>query len=221
MKILIVDDDRKLADAINHELEDAEVHYTEDGEVGIKIALEKQFDLIVLNWTLPKTSGQHVLKELRKHQIMAQILMMTATDSAGEVIVSLNSGANACVAKALGIRVLLASLKALIRRSKLDRGTEIRYEHIRLDPVAHKVWNDNKEVVLTPKEYGLLVYFMQNPEQVVTREMIAENVWGNALDVFSNMIDVYVNCLRRKIDYDVDRTLIHTVKRTGYVFKSL
>jgi len=218
--ILIVSGDKKLACTISRELGDAqyEVHYETDGEKGLRIALEKQFDLIVLDWTLPKKSGLTVLKELREHKNLAQILMLTAEDSVREVILSLDSGANACEVKTSGIQVLKGRVKALIRRRQWDRGAEILSAHIHLDPVTHKVWRGRIEIELTAKEYDLLVYFMRNTRIVLTREMIAQNVWNDTLSSSHNSVTVYVNYLRKKIGNGADQKLIHTVKGVGYTF---
>ena len=223
MKILILDGDKKLADTIGRELEETryEVQYAGDGEAGLMAAQKNRFDLIVLDWTLIKKDGLSVLKDLRGQKNMTPILMLTAKDSVGEVVVSLNNGADACVTKPIEIKVLIARIHALLRRNKWNRSAEICFEHIRLDPVAHKVWSADEEIALTAVEYSLLLYFMQNPEQAVTRIMIAENVWDNTLDLSKNSIDVYVNYLRNKIDYRLGKNLIHTVRGTGYVFKPM
>jgi len=130
LKILLVDADRTLADSINGELEHTLVIYAPDGEVGLKIALEKQFDLIVLNWALPEKDGLSVLKELREQKILSPILMLIAEDALKDVIMSLDSGANDCVSKPFEMHVLIARIKALIRRSTWDLCAEIRHEHI-------------------------------------------------------------------------------------------
>jgi len=219
MKILIIDKDRKLYNTLRRKLDEAryELQYAAKGEEGLKAAQEKQFDLILLDWAV----GLSVLKELREQKISTPILMLTAEDAIRDVVASLDSGADACVMKPFEIRVLIARMNALVRRRKWDRGAEIGFANIRLDPVTHKVWRDNNEVSLTAKEYALLLYFMQNPDQVVTRTMIAEEVWGNEFDTFTNIIDVYVNYLRKKIDYGASANLIHTVRGAGYIFKTV
>lgn len=171
-----------------------------------------------MDWALPKKSGLTVLKELREHKNLAQILMLTAEDSVREVILSLDSGANACEVKTSGIQVLKGRVKALIRRQQWDRGAEILSAHIRLDPVTHKVWRGGIKIELTAKEYDLLVYFMRNTRIVLTREMIAENVWNDTLSSSHNSVTVYVNYLRKKICNGADKKLIHTVKGVGYTF---
>ena len=114
---------------------------------------------------------------------------------------------------------MLARVRALIRRGTQDRGAELHFADLRLDPVTHKVWRSDKEIDLTSKEYALLEYMMRNPNQVLTRTMIAEHVWDYTFDSFTNIIDVYINYLRKKVDRDFDKKLIHTVRGVGYVLK--
>ncbi|OGU11779.1 MAG: hypothetical protein A2075_09590 [Geobacteraceae bacterium GWC2_58_44] len=136
MRILLADSDRKLADSIDGELEQALVQYAADGEVGLKFALEKRFDLIVLDWALPVKDGLSVLKELREQKILTPVLMLTDEDSVKDAVQSLDCGANDCVAKPLGTHVLVARMNALIRRSKWDQSTEIRHAQIGPDPAV-------------------------------------------------------------------------------------
>jgi DNA-binding response OmpR family regulator len=220
MNILIASGDKKLVDRINRELEKVQykVHYVAESEMWQKSALEKQFDLIVLDWLLFKKGGLNVLKELREHQSFAQILMLTPKDSVEEVIVSLDSGASACLSKPFEIRVLIARMKALTRRRRWNRGVEIRYAHIRIDLITHEVWSGSTEIGLTDKEYAILVCFMRNTGQILTREIIAENVWGHPLNRFDNSVNVFVNRLRKKIDDGADKKLIHTIKGVGNSF---
>ncbi len=135
MKILVMDNDKQVADAISCELEEVLVRYAADGEVGLKIAQERRFDLIVIDWALPKKDGLSVLKELRELKVMTPVLMLTAEDFVKAVVISLDSGANDCVTKPFEIHVLMARMKALIRRSKWDSCAEIRHAHIPLAPV--------------------------------------------------------------------------------------
>jgi heavy metal response regulator len=221
MRILVVEDEKKVASFIKRGLEEEqyEVSTAADGEEGLKLALEKQFDLIVLDWMLPKKDGLSVLKDLRERKNVTPILMLTAKDSVEDIVAGLDSGSDDYLTKPFAFAELLARVRALMRRSELDRGAEIRFADLRLDPVTHKVWRKEKEIDLTAKEYGLLEYFMRNPHQVLTRTMIAEHVWDYTFDSFTNIIDVYVNYLRKKIDRDADKKLIHTVRGVGYILK--
>jgi len=224
MRILLVEDEKKVANFIKRglEAERYEVQTAADGEEGLKLALEKSFDLIVLDWMLPKKDGLSVLKDLRGKKNMTPVLMLTAMNSVEDIVAGLDSGSDDYLTKPFAFPELLARVGALVRRSEQERGAEIRFADLRLDPVTHKVWRNHKEIELTTKEYGLLEYFMRNPNQAVTRAMIAENCWDYTLDTFdtfTNIIAVYVTYLRRKIDRGADRKLIHTVHGVGYIFK--
>jgi heavy metal response regulator len=221
MKILVVEDEKKVASFIKRGLEEEkyEVDTALDGEEGLKLALDKQYDLIVLDWMLPKKDGLTVIKELRDKKTLTPVLMLTAKDSLEDIIAGLDSGSDDYLTKPFAFAELLARVRALLRRSEMDKGAELRFADLRLDPVTHKVWRKDKEIDLTAKEYGLLEYFMRNPNQVLTRTMIADHVWDYTFDTFTNIIDVYVNYLRKKIDRDADKKLIHTVRGVGYIFK--
>jgi DNA-binding response OmpR family regulator len=190
-----------------------------DGEEGLNRALEKHFDLIILDVMLPKRDGLSVAKELREKGKSYPILMLTAKDSVEDIVAGLDSGSDDYLTKPFAFAELLARVRALIRRGEMDRGAEIVFSDLRLDPVAHKVWRGEREIELTAKEYGLLEYFMRNPNQVLTRTMIAEHVWDYSFDSFTNIIDVYVNYLRKKVDRDAPKKLIHTVRGVGYILK--
>jgi DNA-binding response OmpR family regulator len=183
------------------------------------MALEKGYDLIILDVMLPKKDGLSVVRELRERMSATPVLMLTAKDSVEDIVAGLDSGSDDYLTKPFAFAELLARVRALVRRSEHDRGAEIRFADLRLDPVTHKVWRRDKEIDLTAKEYSLLEYFMRNPNQVLTRTMIAEHVWDYTFDSFTNIIDVYVNYLRKKIDREADKKLIHTVRGVGYILK--
>ena len=221
MRILVVEDEKKVSSFIKRGLEEEkyEVETAGDGEEGLKMALGKSYDLVILDWMLPKKDGLSVVKELREQKTMTPVLMLTAKDSLEDIIAGLDSGSDDYLTKPFAFAELLARVRALLRRSEMDKGAELRYADLRLDPVSHKVWRKEKEIDLTAKEYGLLEYFMRNANQVLTRTMIADHVWDYTFDTFTNIIDVYVNYLRKKIDRDADKKLIHTVRGVGYIFK--
>lgn len=221
MRILVVDDEKKILNFIKRGLEEEgyEVLTAADGEEGLRLALEKTVDLIVLDWMLPKKDGLKVLKDLREKKNMTPVLMLSAQDSVDDIVAGLESGSDDYLTKPFAFPELLARVKALVRRSEQERGALIIFADMRLDPVTHKVWRNDQEIDVTGKEYDLLEYFMRNPDQVVTRTMIAENCWDYTFDTFTNIIDVYVNYLRKKIDREADKKLIHTVRGVGYIFK--
>jgi heavy metal response regulator len=221
MKILVVEDEKKVSSFIKRGLEEEkyEVDIANDGEDGLRMALDKAYDLIVLDWMLPKRDGLSVVRELRGKNTMTPVLMLTAKDSVEDIVAGLDSGSDDYLTKPFAFAELLARVRALLRRSEMDRGAELRFGDLRIDPVTHKVWRNEKEIDLTAKEYALLEYFMRNPNQVLTRTMIADHVWDYTFDSFTNIIDVYVNYLRKKIDRDADKKLIHTVRGVGYILK--
>jgi DNA-binding response OmpR family regulator len=156
---------------------------------------------------------------LRAKDISTPVLCLTAKDSVEDIVAGLESGSDDYLTKPFAFGELLARVKALVRRISKDRGAEVHFADLRLDPVTHKIWRSDKEIDLTAKEYALLEYFMRNPNEVLTRAMIAEHVWDYTFDSFTNIIDVYVNYLRKKVDRDYDKKLIHTVRGVGYVLK--
>ncbi len=221
MRILVIEDEKKVANFIKRGLEEEkfEVDTANDGESGMQMAVDNSYNLIILDVILPKRDGMSVVKELRARKIMVPVLMLTAKDSLDDIVAGLNSGSDDYLTKPFAFAELLARVRALLRRTELDRGAEIRFADLRLDPVTHKVWRRDKEIDLTAKEYALLEFFIRNPNQVLTRTTIAENVWDYVFDSFTNIIDVYVNYLRKKVDRDADKKLIHTVRGLGYILK--
>ena len=221
MKILVVEDEKKVASFIQRGLEEESfsVDIATNGEEGLTMAEANHYDLILMDVMLPKKDGLTVIKELRNKEITAPVLCLTAKDSVEDIVAGLDSGSDDYLTKPFAFAELLARVKALVRRGAKDRGAEIYFADLRLDPVTHKVWRSDKSIDLTAKEYGLLEYFMRNPNQVLTRAMIAEHVWDYTFDSFTNIIDVYVNYLRKKVDKDHAKKLIHTIRGVGYVLK--
>jgi heavy metal response regulator len=221
MKILVVEDEKKVSSFIKRGLEEEkyEVDTAADGEEALKCLAGSNYDLVILDVMLPKKDGLSVAKEMRGSRVATPILMLTAKDTVEDIVAGLESGSDDYLTKPFAFTELLARVRALLRRSEMDRGAEIHFSDLRIDPVTHKVWRGTKEIDLTAKEYGLLEYFMRNPNQVLTRTMIAEHVWDYTFDSFTNIIDVYVNYLRKKVDRDADKKLIHTVRGVGYILK--
>jgi len=221
MRILVVEDEKKVASFIKRGLEEENfsVDMAYDGEEGLYMAETNPYDLILMDLMLPKMDGLAVIKELRVKGNKTPVLCLTAKDTVEDIVSGLDSGSDDYLTKPFAFAELVARVRALLRRGTQDRGAEIRFADLRLDPVAHKVWRGNKEIELTAKEYALLEYFMRNPNQVLTRTMIAEHVWDYTFDSFTNIIDVYVNYLRKKVDRDYDKKLIHTARGIGYVLK--
>lgn len=220
-RILVVEDENKVASFIKRGLEEEGYHVeiAADGEEGLQMAESSPFDLVLLDIMLPKMDGLEMVKILRDNEILTPVLCLTAKDSVDDIVAGLDSGSDDYLTKPFAFAELLARVRALVRRGSQDRGAEIFFADLRLDPVAHKVWRDGREIDLTAKEYSLLEYFMRNPNKVLTRNMIAEHVWDYNFDSFTNIIDVYVNYLRKKIDRSSSKRLIHTIRGIGYVLK--
>ncbi|MDD2273326.1 MAG: response regulator transcription factor [Desulfuromonadaceae bacterium] len=221
MKILIVEDEKKVASFIKRGLEDDsyQVTLSHDGIDGFKRANSGEFDLIILDYMLPKKDGLTVLHELREAGNKTPVLMLTAKSETEDVVSGLDAGADDYLAKPFAFAELQARVRALIRRSELDRGAEIRFADLRLDPVNHKVWRGQTPIVLTAKEYNLLAYMVRNAGNVLTRANIADNCWEYPFETFTNIIDVYINYLRKKVDGKFPTKLIHTVRGQGYILK--
>ncbi|HEY3307882.1 MAG TPA: response regulator transcription factor [Desulfuromonadaceae bacterium] len=221
MKILVVEDEKKVAGFIKRGLEEDhyEVTVTHDGAEGLKQALETDYSLVILDVMLPKKDGLTVIKEMRSAGKRTPVLMLTARDTTDDIVSGLEAGSDDYLTKPFAFAELLARVRALLRRGEQDRGAEIHFADLKLDPVTHKVWRGDKEIDLTAKEYGLLEYLLRNPNTVLSRQMIAEHVWDYAFDSFTNIIDVYVNYLRKKVDKDFSTKLIHTVRGQGYILR--
>jgi len=221
MKILIVEDEKKVASFIKRGLESDkyEVSTCYDGNEGIKRASSGEFGLIILDCMLPKKDGLTVLKELRAAGNRLPILMLTAKNATEDIVAGLDAGADDLITKPFEFAELQARVRALLRRSGMDRGAEIRFADLRLDPVNHKVWRSQTEIILTAKEYSLLSYMVRNAGNVLSRANIADNCWEYPFETFTNIIDVYINYLRKKVDGDFSTKLIHTVRGKGYILQ--
>ena len=221
MNILIIEDEKKVASFIKRGLENDsyQVTLSYDGVDGLKRASSSEYDLIILDNMLPKKDGITVVRELRESGNQVPVLMLTAKGETVDVVSGLDAGADDYLVKPFDFAELEARVRALTRRSKLDRGAEIRFADLRLDPVNHKVWRDQTEIVLTAKEYNLLAYMVRNAGNVLSRANIADNCWEYPFETFTNIIDVYINYLRKKVDGKFPTKLIHTVRGKGYILK--
>jgi heavy metal response regulator len=222
MRVLLVEDEKKVASFIKKGLEEEQyqVEVAHDGEEGLAKALASDHDLIILDLLLPKRDGMSILREVRDRRIETPVLILTAKDSVEDRVHGLNSGCDDYLPKPFAFAELLARSRALLRRKTPDRTVTLKVGDLTLDPVTHRVSRCGRSIELTSREYALLQYLMQHPNQVLTRTMIVEHVWGYDFDNFSNVVDVYVNYLRNKIDRDFDTKLIHTVRGIGYVMKT-
>lgn len=221
MKILVVEDDKKVAKFIQRGLEDEkyEVDVANDGETGYQRILDGTYGLVILDVVLEKKDGLTLVGDLRARKHLTPVLILTAKDSVDDIVAGLEAGADDYLTKPFAFAELLARVKALQRRSEQERGAKIHFADLCIDPVLHKAWRGEVELDLTAKEYDLLEFFVRHPNQTLTRNMIADEVWPGAFDKFTNIIDVYVNYLRKKIDKGKDKRLIHTVRGIGYMLK--
>ncbi|TDJ51593.1 MAG: response regulator transcription factor [Nitrospina sp.] len=221
MRILVIEDEKKVAGFIKKGMEEETyaVDVAVDGEEGLAMAEVNQYDLIILDLMLPKIDGLEVLTRCREKKINTPILLLTAKDSVEDKVTGLNKGADDYLTKPFAFSELLARSRSLLRRGQGEAKTVLKLADLSLDMVSHKVNRNGEEVELTGKEYSLLEYFMRNQSKVLTRTMIAEHVWDYNFDTFTNVIDVYINHLRKKIDKDHPKKLLHTLRGVGYVLK--
>jgi len=221
VRILIVEDEKKVAGFIKKGLEEETyaVDVAYDGEEGFHLADMNQYDMIILDLMLPKMDGLEVLTRLRDKKVSTPILLLTAKDAVEDKVTGLNKGADDYLTKPFAFSELLARIRSLLRRGQAETQTELNVGDLCLDMVSHKVSRNGEEIELTGKEYSLLEYFMRNEGKVLTRTMIAEHVWDYNFDTFTNVIDVYVNHLRKKIDKKYPAKLLHTLRGVGYVMR--
>ncbi len=222
MRILVIEDEKKVASFIKRGLE--EEHYAVDlaydGETGLYMSEVNDYDLIVLDLMLPKIDGLEVLKRIRGNRNNVPILVLTAKDTVEDIVRGLDTGGDDYLTKPFEFLEFLARIRALLRREKVDKEPVLKVADLTLSLVTHKVTRRGKEIELTSKEYALLEYFMRNPDKILTRTMISEHVWDYHFDSMTNVIDVYVNYLRRKIDKEFDPKLIHTIRGVGYMLSA-
>ncbi len=187
-----------------------------DGEEGEELAELAPYDAIILDIMLPKKDGLEVCRSLRNQRINTPILMLTARDSVDDRVLGLDSGADDYLVKPFAMNELRARLRALLRRESTDKSGQIVIGDLVLDPAMHTVSRAGEPVDLTAREFSLLEYFMRNPNRLITREMAENHIWSYDIENTSNVIDVYVRRLRRKIDDPYDEKLLETIRGAGY-----
>ena len=222
MRILLVEDEKKIAAFIERGL--TEQHYTvdvaQDGNEGLYLAEVNPYDLVILDIMLPGKDGFAVCRELRKQKNEVPILMLTARDDVRDKIYGLDSGADDYLTKPFAFGEFLARVRVLLRRNRAVKTTVLKVGDLELDQLSHDVTRAGKTIELTATEYALLEYLMIHDGQVVTRTMISEHVWNQDFDSFSNVINVYINYLRKKVDAGFPVKLIHSVRGRGYMIKA-
>jgi heavy metal response regulator len=221
MKILVVEDEKKVASFLKKGLEQEyyTVDVSNDGKSGLNLALSEEYDLIILDIMLPVMDGITVLKKIRSENIETPVLMLTAKGNVEDKVEGLNMGADDYLPKPFAFEELLARVRALIRRKDKVKSTILSVADLSLDTQAHKVKRGESEISLTPKEYSILEYLLRNKNHVVSRMKLTEHVYEYQFDPDTNVIDVYINKLRNKIDKDSDQQLIRTIRGIGYMIK--
>ena len=221
MRILVVEDEKKVASFIKKGLE--EEHYAVDiaydGEEGLAMARINEYDLILLDIMLPRLDGMEVLRQIRRNGSNVPILMLTARDSVEDIVSGLDGGSDDYLTKPFSFAELVARVRALLRRKAREKTDILKIGDLSLSTSTHRVKRGEREIELTPKEYALLEYFMRNPNRILTRTLITEHVWDYHFDPETNVIDVYVNYLRKKIDQGFEKKLIHTIRGSGYMIQ--
>jgi DNA-binding response OmpR family regulator len=190
-----------------------------DGEAGLFMGLDRLHDLIILDVMLPKKPGFQVLRELRQAKVATPVLMLTARDTVEDKVQGLDAGADDYLTKPFVFAELLARVRALLRRRAEARAPRLQVADLVLDPATRSVTRGGQPITLTNREFALLEYFMRNAGRVLTRTAITEHVWDYDFDSGTNVIDVYVNYLRKKIDAGHEPKLLHTVRGAGYVLR--
>ncbi len=221
MRILVVEDEKKVSGFIKKGLEEEgyAVDVAHDGEEGLYMALDRVHDLIILDIQMPKIDGIQVLSRLREKSVSTPVLLLTVRANIEDKVLGLDAGADDYLTKPFAFEELVARIRALLRRRADADPTVLKIADLTLDPARRTVIRGQKRIDLSPREYSLLDYFMRNPGRVLTRTMIIERVWDYDFDTDTNVIDVYVNYLRKKIDADRDQKLIQTVRGAGYVLR--
>ncbi|HEY8286214.1 MAG TPA: response regulator transcription factor [Chloroflexota bacterium] len=221
MRILLVEDEPHIASFVRRGMEEEQhaVDIAIDGDEGLHLAEINPYDVVVLDIMLPRLNGIEVCRRLRAGGISIPILMLTARDSTEDVVAGLDAGADDYLTKPFAFAVLLARLRALQRRQTLDKRPLRQVADLELDPITREVRRSGVPIDLSNREYALLEYLLERPGRVLTRAMIGERCWDMSFDTESNVIDVYVGYLRRKLEIGGQSKLIHTVRGVGYVLR--
>ncbi len=221
MKVLVIEDDRTVGQFVRRGLEEQgmQVELVAEGEEGLERASSGMYDVIVLDLRLPKLSGVEVLRTLRDRGVTTPVLVLTAQDAVESKVQALRTGADDYVTKPFALEELLARIEALGRRPKAIAPPTITVANLSIDTGGRTVTRAGKEIELTPKEYAVLEYLARNAGRVMSRTLITEYAWGYHFDPGTNVVDVVINRLRKKIDQGFKPRLISTVRGVGYVMK--
>ena len=224
LQVLLIEDEQRIAELIKRGLQEQgfNVMVAYDGETGEKLAFSNHYDIIITDIVLPVISGIDLCKEVRLQKPDIPIIMLTALGTTNDKVEGFDAGADDYLVKPFDLRELHVRIRALLKRSNSNvnaKGFILKYADLELNLHTKIVKRHNTEISLTPKEFKLLEYMLQNTERVLSRTEIAENVWETTFDTGTNFIDVYINYLRKKIDRDFNVKLIHTKPGLGFIFK--
>lgn len=221
MRVLVVEDDAELAAILRRALEE-ETHAVDvasEGETGRHLALSEEYDIVILDLMLPKVDGISICAAMRSRGLLTPIIMLTARDGVDDRILGLDAGADDYVVKPFSMGELLARVRALLRRSRRHASSTLEVGELTLDPATDFVVRGDRKIPLTPREFALLRYLMENPGKILSRTMILEHVWDANYEGLSNVVDVYINSLRNKLGDRREPRLIATVRGRGYVLR--
>jgi DNA-binding response OmpR family regulator len=217
-RLLIVEDEPKLLHGLAQGLrsEGYELVAAGNGEDGLRLALTQSFDGIVLDWMLPGRDGLQVLSQLRQTGKTLPVLLLTARDAIDDRVMGLDAGADDYLVKPFAFAELLARLRSLLRREQTERGSVLRAGDLELDPLERRVRRGGVEVLLTQREFDVLAYLLRHKNAIVTRDMLGREVWKDPDHALTNVIDVYMKLLRRKVEKPGQPPLLHTIRGVGY-----
>jgi two-component system response regulator MprA len=219
-RILIIEDDEQILKILRRSLvyEGYQVDTATDGESGLNLSRDNRPALVILDWMLPGMDGLEVCRRLRELSTQP-VLMLTAKDTTEDRVQGLDAGADDYVVKPFELDELLARIRALLRRTQVERAPILTFGDLTLDTSTRQATRKNRTIMLTAKEYDLLEMFMRHPRQVLTREIIFDRVWGYDFGGESNVLDVYIRYLRQKLESGGESRLLHTARSVGYVMR--
>ncbi len=221
MRVLLVEDEKKVASFIKKGLEEHgyAVDLASDGKIGLAMALDQLHDLVILDINLPEIDGLSVLRQIREKQVVTPVLFLTIRATIEDKVIGLDTGADDYLSKPFSFEELLARVRALLRRGADSKTPVLKVADLSLDPATRQVFRGGNRIELTSKEFAILEYFMRNAGRVLTRAMIINHAWDYDYEAETNMVDVYINYLRKKMDAAYQPKLLHTIRGTGYVMR--
>lgn len=221
INILVIEDEPHLVESIARRLSEEGyiVDTARDGEEGYQLALSKRYHVIILDLLLPRKDGLRVLRDLRRNKVQSMVLILTARSTVEDRVEGLRTGADDYMAKPFAVMELIARVETLLRRQGLVQSSILQVADLELDTTTRIAHRASKTIHLTTKEYLLLELLMRNKNRILTRRTIAEQVWGYTFDTGTNLVDVYINYLRKSVDNGFPKRLIYTVRGVGFVLK--